>query len=99
MLLCHMQLHQCVRQFRIYVRHYFLMVSNAGIQLCLQVTVCICIIFFIFLHVVRRDMLLPDIQYGRFYPFKLTAGDRCQCGKQRRESVGYSRCLQCRETL
>ena len=41
------------------------MVSNAGIQLCLKVTVCNCMILFIFVPVVSRGMLLADIQYGR----------------------------------
>jgi hypothetical protein len=71
-----MQLHQCVRQFHINLRHYFLMVSNARIYLSLQVTVCYCIILFIFQPVMRRHMLLSDIQYARFYLFELTTGDR-----------------------
>jgi len=90
MLLFHIQLHQCVRQFYINLRNYFLMLSNARIYLSLQVTVCNCIINFIFLPVVRRDMLLSDSQYSRFYLFELTTGDRDQCGNQRRETVGYS---------
>jgi hypothetical protein len=90
MLLFHMQLHQCVRQFHINLRHYFLMVSNARIYLSLQVTVWNCIILFIFQTVMRRDMLLCDIQYGRFYLFELTAGDRDKCANQRRETAGYA---------
>ena len=33
-------------------------------------------------------MLLSDVQYGRFYLFELTAGDRGQCGNQSRETAG-----------
>jgi len=66
------------------------MVSNARIYLSLQVTVCNCIVIFIFQPVMRRHMLLSDAQYGRFYLFELTTGDRDQCGNQRRETAGYT---------
>jgi hypothetical protein len=70
MLLFDMKKHQCVMQFYINLLYYFLMVSNARIYLSLQVTVCNCMILFIFLQVVRRDMwrdmLMSDIQYGSF---------------------------------
>jgi hypothetical protein len=91
MLLFHIQLHQYVRQFHKYLLHYFLMVSNARIYLNLQVTVCNCIIMFIFQPMMRCDMLLSDIEYDRFYLFELTAGDRDQSGNQRRETVDYTR--------
>jgi hypothetical protein len=90
MLLFHTQFHQCVRQFHINLLHYFLMVSNARIYLSLQVAVCNCVIKFIFQPVMRRDMLLSDVQYGRFYLFELTIGHRDKCGNQRREAAGYS---------
>jgi hypothetical protein len=82
-----MQLHQCVRQFHINLRHYFLMMSNARIYLSLQVTVCNCIIMFIFQSVLKRNVSLSDIQYGRLYLFELTTGDRDHCGNQRRETA------------
>ena len=72
------------------LRHYFLMVSNARIYLSLQVTVCNCIIKFNFQPVMRCDMLLSDIQYGRFYLFELTTGDSDKCGNQTRETADYS---------
>jgi hypothetical protein len=90
MLLYHMLLHQCARKFHINLRHYFLMVSNARIYLSLQVPVCNCIIIIIFLPVMRRHMLLSDIQYGRFYLFELTASDSDQCDNQRRETASYT---------
>ena len=85
-----MQLHKCVRQFLIYLRHYFLMVSNGRIYLSLQVTVCNCIIMVIFQPMMRCHMVLSEIQYCRFYLFELTAGDRDQCGNQGRETAGYT---------
>jgi hypothetical protein len=96
MLLFPMQLHQCVREFDIYLRHYFLMVSNARIYLSLQVNSCNCIIIFIFL---KCDMLLSDIQYGRVYLFELSTCHRGQCGNQRRKTENCSQCQQCCETL
>jgi len=72
------------------LRHYFLMMSNAAIYLSLQVTVCNCIVKSIFQPVMRRDMLLSDIQYGRFYLFELTAGHSDECGNQRRKTAGYA---------
>ena len=84
------QLHQRVREFRINLRDYFLMVSNARIYLILQVTVCNCITMFIFLPVMRCHMLLSDIQYGRFYLFELTTGHSYQCGNQKRETACYA---------
>ena len=62
----HIQLLQIVRNFHINLRHYILMVSNARIYLSLQVTVWNCILIFIFQPVMRRHMLLSDVQYGRF---------------------------------
>jgi len=89
MLLFHMQLPQCVRQFHVYLRYYFLMVSNARIYLSLQITVGNCVIMFIFQPVMRRHMLLSDIQYCRFYLFELTTDNRDQCGNQRRDTTDY----------
>ena len=66
------------------------MVSNARVYLILQGTVCNCIIMFILQPVMRRHMLLSDIQYGRFYLFELTAGDGNQRDNQRREAAGYA---------
>ena len=66
------------------------MVSNARVYLILQGTVCNCIIMFIFQPVMRRHMLLSDIQYSRFYLFQLTTGHSDQCGDQRREAAGYA---------
>jgi len=40
-------------------------------------------ILFIFLPVVRRDMLLSDIQYGHLELIELTAGHSDQSGNQR----------------
>jgi hypothetical protein len=45
---------------------------------------------FIFQPVMRCDMLLSDIQYGRFYLFELTTGDSDECGNQRRETASYA---------
>jgi hypothetical protein len=45
--------------------HYILMMSNVGAELCLQVRICSFMNLFIFLPVLRRDMLLSDTQYGR----------------------------------
>jgi len=75
------------------------MVSDARIYLSLNFTVCNCIITFIFQPVMRRHMLLSDIQYDRVYLFDLTTGDRDQCGNQRRETADYTQRYQCRETL
>jgi hypothetical protein len=47
-------------------------------------------ILFIFLLVVGRDMLLSDIQYGRFHLFELTTGHSDQCSNQRRETANYA---------
>jgi hypothetical protein len=85
-----MQFRQCVRQFHINLLHYFLMVSNARIYLCLQVVVCNCIMKFNFQPVMRCDMLLSDNQYGRFYLFELTTGDSDECCNQRRETADYA---------
>jgi len=38
----------------------------------------------------RRNMLLSDIQYGRFYLFELTTGHSDQRDSQRREAEGYT---------
>jgi hypothetical protein len=54
--------------------YYFLMVSNAGIKFSLQVTLSDFMNLFIFLHVMRRDMLLSDIQNGRLHLFELITG-------------------------
>ena len=77
-------------QFLMNLRHYFLMMSNARIYLSLQIAVCSCITMFIFQSVMRRHMLLSDIQYGRFYLFELTTGHSDQRDSQRRESAGYA---------
>jgi hypothetical protein len=66
------------------------MVSNARIYLCLQVAVYNCMNLFIFQPVVMRDMLLSDVQYGRFYLFQLTTGHRDKCGNQRCETAYYT---------
>jgi len=66
------------------------MVSNARIQLSLQVTLCDCMNLFIFLPVLRCDMLLSDVQYGRFYLVELTTGHSDQCSNQRRETANYA---------
>jgi len=47
-------------------------------------------IMLIFQPVIRRDMLLSDIQYGRFYLFELTTGHSDESGKQRRKTAGYA---------
>jgi hypothetical protein len=85
-----MQSQQYVRQFHINLLYYFLMVSNARIYLSFQVTVCSCIIMFVFQPEMRCDKLLSDVQYGRFYLFELTTGDRDQCGYHRRETKGHT---------
>jgi hypothetical protein len=68
--------------------YYFLMVSNAGVKLFLQVTLC----DFIFLHVMRRYMLLSDIQYGRFQLLELSTGHGYQNDIQTHEhgELSYS---------
>jgi len=75
------------------------MVSNARVYRSLQVSVCNCIIMFIFHPVLRHDMFLSDIQNGRFYLFELTTGHSDQCGNQRRETAGYAQRYQGREAL
>jgi hypothetical protein len=49
---------------------------------------------FIFQPVMNRDMLLSDIEYGRFYLFELTTGYSDQCGNQKRETADYTQCQQ-----
>ena len=44
--------------------HYVLMMSNAGVELCLQGRICRFMNFFILLPVLWRHMVLSDIQYG-----------------------------------
>jgi len=66
------------------------MVSNARIYLSLQVAVCNWIIILIFQPVMRRDMLLSDIQYGHFYLFELTTSHSDEYGNQRWETAGYT---------
>jgi hypothetical protein len=45
------------------------MVSNASVKLSLQIKRCNFMNLLIVLHVMRRDMLLSDIQYGRLQLF------------------------------
>jgi hypothetical protein len=45
---------------------------------------------FIFLPVVRRDMLLSDIQYGCLELIELTTGHSDQCGNQRQVTEYYN---------
>ena len=56
------------------------MVSNARVKFSLQVTICNFMNLFIFLHVMRADMLLPDIQYGRLQLLELSTGHCYQNG-------------------
>jgi hypothetical protein len=58
------------------------MVSNARVKLSLQVTLCNSMNLFIFLHVMRRDMLLSDIQYGSLHLLELSTGHGYQNGNQ-----------------
>jgi len=58
------------------------MVSNARVKLCLHVTLCTFMKLFIFLQVMRHDMLLSDIQYGRLHFLKLSTGHGYQNGIQ-----------------
>ena len=44
----------------------------------------------IFLPVVVCDMLLSDIQYGRFYLFELATGHSDKCGNKRRVTANYA---------
>jgi len=90
MLLFLMHFRQIFRQFHVHLRHYILMVLNARIYLRLQATVWNYIIIFNFQPVMRHHVLMSDVQYGRFYLFELTTGDRGQCGNQRRETEGYT---------
>jgi hypothetical protein len=46
---------------------------------------------FIFQPMMNRDMLLSDIQYGRFYLFELTTGYSDQCDNQSRETESYAK--------
>ena len=66
------------------------MVSNARIKLCLQVTLCTFMNFFIFLQVMRHAMFLSDIQYGRLHFLKLSTGYGYQNGIQTREAEDYT---------
>ena len=64
----------------------FLMVLNARVKLCLQVTLCTFKNLFIFVQVMRLDMLLSDIQYGRNHFLKLSTGRGYQNGIQTGET-------------
>jgi len=54
---------------------------------------------FIFQPVMRRHILLSDIQYGRFYLFELTTGHSDQRDSQRREPADYTQRHKWCETL
>jgi hypothetical protein len=45
---------------------------------------------FIFLQVMKPDMLLCDIRYGRIHLFKLSTGHGCQNGIQTGETEYYT---------
>jgi len=62
------------------------MVSNARVKLSVQVTLSSFMNLFIFLHVMRRDMLLSDIQHGRLQLLELSTGYGYQNGIQTRET-------------
>jgi hypothetical protein len=62
------------------------MVSNAGVKLSLQVALSNFMILFAFLHVMRRDMLLSDIQYGSLQLLELSTGHGYQNGIQTGET-------------
>jgi len=64
------------------------MVSNARVKLSLQVTRCNFMNFFIFLQMMRRDMLLFDVQYGRLQLLELSTGDGYENGTQTWETGG-----------
>ena len=66
--------------------HYFLVESNARIKISLQVTLPNFMNLLIFLHVMRRDMLLSDIQYGRFQLLELSTDHGYQNGIQTGET-------------
>jgi len=68
--------------------HYFLMVSNARVKLSLQVTLCNFMYLFIVLHLMRRDVLLSDIQYGRVQLLELRTGHGYEYGNQTWETGG-----------
>jgi hypothetical protein len=58
------------------------MVSNARVKISLQITLSNFINLVIFLHVMRRDVLLSYIQYGRFQLLELSTGHCYQNGIQ-----------------
>jgi len=66
------------------------MVSNARVKLSLQVTRCNFMNFFIFLQMMRRDMLLFDVQYGRLQLLELRTGHGYENGSQTWETGGYT---------
>jgi hypothetical protein len=66
--------------------YYFLMVSNARVKLSLQVTLSNFMILFAFLHVMRRVMLLRNIQYGSLQLLELSTGHGYQNGIQTGET-------------
>jgi len=63
------------------------MVSNARVKLSLQVTLYSFMNLFVFLHVMGRDMLLSDIQYGRLHLLELSTAHSNQNGIQTEETV------------
>jgi hypothetical protein len=65
------------------------MLSNARVKLYLQVVLCNFKKLFIFLHVMRRDVLLSDIQYGRLQLLELSTGHGYQNGIQAGETEEY----------
>jgi len=69
------------------------MVSNARFKLCLQVTLYNFMNLFILLHVMRRDMLLSDIQYGRLHLLELRTGHGYQNGIQTGKPEDYTQYL------
>jgi hypothetical protein len=62
------------------------MVSNARVKVFLQVALCSFMNLFVFLRVIRRDMLLSDIQYGHLQLLELSTGHYYQNGVQTGET-------------
>jgi len=64
------------------------MVSNAHVKLCLQVTLRSFMKLSIFLLMMKRDIFLSDIQYGRLHFLELSTGHGYQSGIQTWETEG-----------
>jgi hypothetical protein len=58
------------------------MMSNARVKLSLQITRCSFMNLLIVVHVMKRDMLLSDIQYGRLQFLELSTGHGYQNDNQ-----------------